>query len=317
MAAIYGSVEELIGRTPLLELHSVARACGAQARLVAKLEGQNPAGSVKDRVARSMIADAEERGLLTPDCVVIEPTSGYTGIGLAAVCASRGIRLIIVMPSTMSAERRALIGAYGAQLVLTDGKLGMAGAIARAEELQREIPHSFIAGQFYNPANPRAHLESTGPEIFADTDGAVDIFLAGVGSGGTISGTGAYLKQQKPSVRVVAVEPASSAVLSGEPAGSHKIQGIGAGFVPENYNPAVVDEVVAVTDEDAFAAARLLGEKQGILCGISSGAVLSAGMELAKKRENRDKTIVMLFADTGERYLSAGLFPAQETGEPL
>lgn len=308
MGRIYTSVDQLIGRTPLLELTGTQRAEGLEARILAKLEYLNPAGSVKDRVAKAMIDDAEARGLLKPGSVIIEPTSGNTGIGLAAVAAARGYRIIIVMPETMSVERRQLMGAYGAELVLTEGTGGMAGAIARAEELAGEIPGSFIPGQFVNPANPAAHRASTGPEIWEDTDGAVDIFVAGVGTGGTITGVGSYLKGKNPAVRVVAVEPASSPVLSGGAAGSHGLQGIGAGFVPEVLDTAVFDEVVAVEDGDAFAAGRLLGRREGILVGISSGAAVWAAIGLARRPENRGKTIVVLLPDTGDRYLSTPLF---------
>ncbi len=308
MARIFESSEMLIGGTPLLELKKIEKKYGLQARLVAKIESFNPAGSAKDRVARKMIDDAEERGLLTSDSVIIEPTSGNTGIGLAAVCASRGYRAMIVMPDTMSRERIMTMRAYGAEVVLTDGKLGMAGAIAKAEELAREIQHSFIPGQFTNPANAAAHFETTGPEIYADTDGEVDVFICGVGTGGTITGVGRYLKSKKADVRVVAVEPASSAVLSGGEAGAHGLQGIGAGFIPEVLDVSVYDEVIAVTEEEAYAMSRELGRLEGILVGISSGAALHAAIEVAGRAENAGKTIVVLLPDTGERYLSSGLF---------
>ena len=308
MGSIYTSVEQLIGRTPLLELANLQREEGLEARILAKLECFNPAGSVKDRVARAMVDDAERRGLLRPGSVIIEPTSGNTGIGLAAVAAARGYRVIIVMPETMSPERRQLMRAYGAELVLTDGARGMQGAIDRAGELAGEIPGSFIPGQFVNPANPAAHRATTGPEIWADTDGQVDIFVAGVGTGGTITGVGQYLKEQNPAEKVAAVEPKDSPVLSEGRSGSHKIQGIGAGFVPEVLDTAVYDEVIPVSNEDAFAAGRLVGRKEGILVGISSGAALHAAIQLAKRPENADKTIVALFPDTGDRYLSTPLF---------
>lgn len=308
MAQIYRSLDELIGRTPLLELCNVERELGLLAKVVAKLEYLNPAGSVKDRVALAMFEDARERGILKEDSVIIEPTSGNTGIGLAAVAAARGYRMIVVMPETMSLERRQLMKAYGAELVLTEGKKGMKGAIEKAEELSKEIPNSFVAGQFVNPANPRAHYQSTGPEIYQDTDGNVDIFVAGVGTGGTITGVGEYLKEQKPDVKIVAVEPASSAVLSTGVAGAHKIQGIGAGFVPKVLNQKIYDEVIVVKDEQAFEAGRMLGRKEGVLVGISSGAALHAAIELAKREENRGKTIVVLLPDTGDRYLSTELF---------
>lgn len=308
MSRIFKSADELIGHTPLMELTRIERAFDLKAKLVAKLEYFNPAGSVKDRAAKAMLDDAEARGLLREGSVIIEPTSGNTGIGLASVAAARGYRLIIVMPETMSIERRKIIKAYGAELVLTDGSKGMTGAIEKADELAHEIPDSFIPGQFVNKANPRAHFEHTGPEIFEDTDGAVDIFVAGVGTGGTATGVGRYLKSRKPGVKIVAVEPASSAVLSAGAAGPHKIQGIGAGFVPDVYDAKVCDEVIAVADEDAFAAGRLMGKKEGILVGISSGAALWAAIELAKRPENADKTIVVLLPDTGDRYLSTPLF---------
>ena len=305
---IYTSADQLIGRTPLLELTRIERAEGLEARVLAKLEYFNPAGSAKDRIAKAMIDDAEEKGLLKPGSVIIEPTSGNTGIGLASVAAARGYRIIIVMPETMSMERRQLMRAYGAELVLTEGAKGMKGAIAKADELAKEIPGSFIPGQFVNPANPAAHRASTGPEIWADTDGKVDIFVAGVGTGGTITGVGEYLKSQNPSVKVVAVEPASSPVLSGGAAGAHKIQGIGAGFVPDVLNTAIYDEIITVENEDAFAAGRQVGRAEGVLVGISSGAVVWAAVQLAKRRSNRGKTIVALLPDTGDRYLSTPLF---------
>ena len=308
MGKIYTSIEQLIGRTPLLELTHLEQELGLGARVLAKLEYFNPAGSVKDRAAKAMLDEAEREGRLKPDSVIIEPTSGNTGIGLAAVAVARGYRIIIVMPETMSVERRKLMKAYGAELVLTEGSLGMKGAIAKAQELAKEIPGSFIPGQFVNPANAKAHRETTGPEIYEDTDGAVDIFVAGVGTGGTITGVGEYLKSQKASVQIVAVEPAASPVLSEGRGGVHKIQGIGAGFVPEVLNTEVYDEVVAVTNENAFEAARLLGRKEGILVGISSGAALWAAAELAKRPENAGKTIVALLPDTGARYLSTELF---------
>ena len=308
MSNIYTSVDQLIGRTPLLELTRIEEAYHLKARILAKLEYLNPAGSVKDRVAKMMIEEAERTGRLGPGSVIIEPTSGNTGIGLAAVAAARGYRIIIVMPETMSVERRQLMKAYGAELVLTEGSGGMKGAIAKAEELAAEIPSSFIPGQFVNPANPKAHRTGTGPEIYEDTDGEVDIFVAGAGTGGTITGVGEYLKSKKPSVRIVAVEPASSAVLSGGEAGPHKIQGIGAGFVPEVLNTAVYDEIMPVSDEDAFAAGRLVGRREGVLVGISSGAAVFAAVEQAKRPENEGKTIVVLLPDTGDRYLSTPLF---------
>lgn len=308
MSKIYTSVDQLIGKTPLLELTHMEEELGLKAKVLAKLEYLNPAGSVKDRVAKAMIDDAEARGILTPDSVIIEPTSGNTGIGLAAVAVARGYRIIIVMPETMSMERRQLMKAYGAELVLTDGTKGMTGAIEKVEELAKEIPNSFVAGQFVNPANPKAHIETTGPEIYEDTDGNVDIFVAGVGTGGTITGVGEYLKSKNPKVKIVAVEPASSAVLSGGEAGSHKLQGIGAGFVPEVLNTEVYDEVIRVTNEDAFATGKLLGKKEGILVGISSGAAAWAAMELAKRPENEGKNIVVLLPDTGDRYLSTEMF---------
>ncbi len=308
MASVYTSVEQLIGNTPLLELTHIEQSQGLHARLLAKLEYLNPAGSVKDRVARAMIDDAEAAGKLQPDSVIIEPTSGNTGIGLAAVAAARGYRVILVMPDTMSVERRQLAAAYGAEVVLTEGTKGMAGAIAKAEELAATLPHSFVAGQFTNPSNPSAHRATTGPEIWQDTDGAVDIFVAGVGTGGTITGTGEYLKSQDPAIRIVAVEPTGSPVLSGGDAGPHGLQGIGAGFVPEVLNTAVYDEVVTVSNEEAYAAARLIGRREGVLVGISSGAALHAAIELAKRTENHGKTVVVLLPDTGDRYLSTPLF---------
>ena len=308
MAKIYTSADQLIGKTPLLELRHIEQAQGLRARILAKLEYFNPAGSVKDRVALRMIDEAERSGALRPDSVIIEPTSGNTGIGLASVAAARGYRIIIVMPDTMSVERRQLMKAYGAELVLSDGKAGMAGAIARADELAAQIPNSFIPGQFVNPANPRAHYETTGPEIWADTDGAVDVFVAGVGTGGTITGVGRYLKEQNPAVRIVAVEPASSPVLSAGKAGAHKIQGIGAGFMPEVLDTAIYDEIIPVSNEDAFTAGRLVGRSEGVLVGISSGAAVHAAVELAKRPENAGKTIVVLLPDTGDRYLSTPLF---------
>ena len=308
MSRIYTSVEQLIGKTPLVELTHLEREEGLEARVLAKLECFNPAGSVKDRVAKAMLDDAEARGLLKPGSVIIEPTSGNTGIGLASVAAARGYRVIIVMPDTMSVERRQLMGAYGAQLVLTDGAEGMQGAIDRAEELAKEIPSNFIPGQFVNPANPAAHRASTGPEIWADTDGKVDIFVAGVGTGGTITGVGEYLKEQNPAVKVVAVEPAASPVLSGGTAGPHGLQGIGAGFVPQVLNTDVYDEIIPVKNEDAFAAGKKVGRLEGILMGISSGAAVWAAVELAKRPENRGKTIVALLPDTGDRYLSTPMF---------
>lgn len=308
MANIYTSAAQLIGKTPLLELTYIEKALNLKARVLAKLEYFNPAGSVKDRIALAMIEDAEAKGILKPDSVIIEPTSGNTGIGLAAVAAARGYRIIIVMPETMSMERRQLMKAYGAELVLTEGAKGMKGAIAKAQELSLEIPNSFIPSQFTNPANPRAHYETTGPEIYADTDGDVDIFVAGVGTGGTITGVGTYLKDRKPEVRVVAVEPASSAVLSTGIAGPHKIQGIGAGFVPEVLNTAVYDEIITVTNEDAFATGKLIGSKEGVLVGISAGAAVWAAIQLAGRPENAEKTIVVLLPDTGDRYLSTSLF---------
>ena len=308
MSKVYTSADQLIGKTPLLELTHLEKSLGLEAKLVAKLEYFNPAGSVKDRIAKAIIEDAEASGRLKEGSVIIEPTSGNTGIGLASVAAAKGYRLIITMPETMSVERRQLIKAYGAELVLTEGAKGMKGAIAKAEELQKEIPNSIIAGQFINPANPKAHKETTGPEIWEDTDGEVDIFVAGVGTGGTVTGVGEYLRSQKASVKVVAVEPADSPVLSKGTAGSHKIQGIGAGFVPEVLNTSVYDEVIPVTNDDAFATGKLLGKNEGVLVGISSGAALWAAIELAKRPENKGKTIVALLPDTGDRYLSTPLF---------
>ena len=308
MSRIFTSADQLIGHTPLMELTNIEKKHGLKAKLLAKLEYFNPAGSVKDRIAKAMIDDAEAKGLLKPGSVIIEPTSGNTGIGLASVAAARGYRIIIVMPETMSIERRQIMKAYGAELVLTEGAKGMKGAIAKAEELSKEIPNSFIPGQFVNPANPKAHFETTGPEIFVDTDGKVDIFVAGVGTGGTVTGVGQYLKSRNPSVKVVAVEPKSSAVLSTGVAGPHKIQGIGAGFVPEVLDTKVYDEIIPVTNEDAFAAGKEIGRSEGVLVGISSGAALWAGIDLAKRPENAGKTIVVLLPDTGDRYLSTPLF---------
>lgn len=308
MGKIYSSAEELIGKTPLLELNNLEKQEDLGAKILAKLEYLNPAGSVKDRVAKKMLDEAKKSGILKEDSVIIEPTSGNTGIGLAAVCAARGYKLIIVMPDTMSIERRQLMSAYGAELVLSDGKKGMSGAIEKAEELKKEIPNSFIAGQFVNPANPAAHRETTGPEIWEDTDGKVDIFVAGVGTGGTITGVGEYLKEKNPNIKVVAVEPKDSPVLSEGKSGSHKIQGIGAGFVPEILNTEIYDEIITVSTEESFSAGRLIGKKEGILVGISSGATLFAAMLLAKRPENKGKTIVALLPDTGDRYLSTDLF---------
>ena len=308
MSRIYTTADQLIGKTPLLELTHIEKELGIKARVLAKLEYLNPAGSVKDRIAKAMIDEAESSGKLKPGSVIIEPTSGNTGIGLAAVAAARGYRIIIVMPETMSVERRQLMKAYGAELVLTEGAKGMKGAIAKAEELAAEIPDSFVPGQFVNPANPKAHRETTGPEIYDDTDGEVDIFVAGVGTGGTITGVGEYLKAKKPQVKVVAVEPATSAVLSTGVAGAHKIQGIGAGFVPQVLNTKVYDEIIPVANEDAFETGRLIGHREGVLVGISSGAAAFAAIELAKRPENAGKTIVVLLPDTGDRYLSTPLF---------
>ncbi len=308
MGKIYKSVEELIGRTPLLELTKLERLHGLEARLLAKLEGFNPAGSAKDRVAKAMLDDAEAKGLLGEGAVVIEPTSGNTGVGLAAVAAARGYRVMIVMPDSMSVERRLLMTAYGAELVLTDGRKGMAGAIAEAERLARETPGGFLAGQFVNPANPAAHRAATGPEIWEDTGGAVDILVAGVGTGGTLSGAGAYLKEKNPALRAVAVEPAGSAVLGGGKAGPHGLMGIGAGFVPETLDTSIYDEVAAVTEAEAYAAGRELARREGVLAGISSGAALHAAVTVAKRPENRGKTVVVILPDTGERYLSTPMF---------
>ena len=308
MSNIYTSADQLIGKTPLLELTHIEKQYGLKAKILAKLEYFNPAGSVKDRIAKAMIDDAERKGLLKPGSVIIEPTSGNTGIGLASVAAARGYRIIIVMPETMSVERRRLMKAYGAELVLTEGAGGMKGAIAKAEELAKEIPGSFIPGQFVNPANPTAHRETTGPEIWEDTDGKVDIFVAGVGTGGTVTGVGEYLKSRNPGVKVVAVEPADSPVLSKGTAGPHKIQGIGAGFVPQVLNTGVYDEVIPVANNDAFATGKLIGKKEGVLVGISSGAAVWAAIQLAKRPENKGKTIVALLPDTGDRYLSTPLF---------
>ncbi len=308
MSRIYSSADAMIGGTPLLELTRLEKAHGLHARLIAKLESANPAGSVKDRIARAMLDEAEASGRLKPGSVIIEPTSGNTGIGLASVAAARGYRILIVMPDTMSVERRRLMQAYGAELVLTEGAKGMKGAIAKAKELAAEIPDSFIPGQFTNPANPDAHYKTTGPEIWADTDGEIDLFVAGVGTGGTVTGVGRYLKEQKPSVRVIAVEPASSPVLSGGAPGAHKIQGIGAGFVPDVLDTAVYDEILPVENEDAFAAAREVGRREGVLVGISSGAALFAAITIAKRPENAGKTVVVLFPDGGDRYLSTALY---------
>ena len=308
MAKIYTSADQLIGRTPLLELTHIEAQDGLEARILAKLEYFNPAGSVKDRIAKAMIDDAEASGKLKPGSVIIEPTSGNTGIGLASVAAARGYRIIIVMPETMSVERRQLMKAYGAELVLTEGSKGMKGAIAKADELAKEIPGSFIPGQFVNPANPAIHKATTGPEIWQDTDGKVDIFVAGVGTGGTVTGVGEYLKSQNPNVKVVAVEPAGSPVLSKGTPGAHKIQGIGAGFVPDVLNTSVYDEIIAVENDDAFATGKLIGKKEGVLVGISSGAAVWAAIQLAKRPENKGKTIVALLPDTGDRYLSTPLF---------
>lgn len=308
MANIYTSADQLIGRTPLLQLSHIEKELNLNAKIIAKLEYFNPAGSVKDRIAKAMLDDAEKRGVLKPDSVIIEPTSGNTGIGLASVAAARGYRIIIVMPETMSVERRQLVKAYGAELVLTEGAKGMKGAIAKAQELAEEIPNAFITSQFTNPANPQAHRETTGPEIYEDTDGEVDIFVAGVGTGGTVTGVGEYLKAKNPDVKIVAVEPAASPVLSTGVAGAHKIQGIGAGFVPDTLNTQVYDEIITVENEDAFATGKLIGRKEGILVGISSGAATWAAIQLAKRPENAGKNIVVLLPDTGDRYLSTPLF---------
>ena len=308
MSKIYTSADQLIGHTPLLELTHIEAAEGLEARLLAKLEYFNPAGSVKDRIAKAMLDDAEAQGKLNKDTTIIEPTSGNTGIGLASVAAARGYRIIIVMPETMSVERRQLMKAYGAELVLTEGAKGMKGAIARADELAKEIPNSFVAGQFVNPANPKAHYQTTGPEIWQDTDGQLDYFVAGVGTGGTVTGVGTYLKEQNPAVKVVAVEPASSPVLSQGKAGAHKIQGIGAGFVPDVLNTKIYDEIIPVENDDAFATGKKVGQSEGVLVGISSGAAVWAGIQLAKRPENKGKTIVVLLPDTGDRYLSTPLF---------
>ena len=308
MSKIYTSADQLIGKTPLLELTHIEKKYGLKAKVLAKLEYFNPAGSVKDRIARKMLDDAEAAGKLTPNSVIIEPTSGNTGIGLASVAAARGYRIIIVMPETMSVERRQLMKAYGAELVLTEGAKGMKGAIAKADELAKEIPNSFVPGQFVNPSNPKAHYETTGPEIFEDTDGEVDIFVAGVGTGGTITGVGEYLKDKKPGVKIVAVEPETSAVLSTGVAGAHKIQGIGAGFVPDVLDTKVYDEIIPVSNEAAFEVGKLIGKSEGVLVGISSGAAAYAAIELAKRPENEGKTIVVLLPDTGDRYLSTPLF---------
>ena len=308
MSKIYTAADQLIGKTPLLELTHIEKQYGLKARVLGKLEYLNPTGSVKDRIAKAMLDDAEEKGLLREGSVIIEPTSGNTGIGLASVAAARGYRIIIVMPETMSVERRQLMKAYGAELVLTEGAKGMKGAVAKADELAKEIPNSFVPGQFINPANPKAHYMTTGPEIYADTDGAVDIFVAGVGTGGTLTGTGRYLKEQKPGVQIVAVEPETSPVLSKGTAGAHKIQGIGAGFVPEVLDTGIYDEVIAVSNEDAFTYGRLVGKSEGVLVGISAGAAVAAAIALAKRPENEGKTIVALLPDTGDRYLSTPLF---------
>ncbi len=308
MGTVYKAIDELMGKTPLLELTNTEKALGLGARIIAKLEFLNPAGSVKDRVAKKMIEDAEEKGVLQKNTVIIEPTSGNTGIGLAAVAAARGYRILIVMPETMSKERRQLLSAYGAELVLTDGEKGMRGAIEETERLAREMPDSIIMGQFVNPANPAAHEESTGPEIWADTDGEVDIFVAGVGTGGTLTGVGHYLKKQNPDIQIVAVEPKSAAFLSTGEGGAHKIQGIGAGFVPEVLDRGIIDEIITVSDSDAFSGSRWLGKKEGFLVGISAGAAVHAAIELARRPQNAGKNIVVLLPDTGDRYLSDGLF---------
>ena len=308
MSKVFKSADQLIGGTPLLELTHIEKEFGLKAKILAKLEYFNPAGSVKDRVAKAMIDDAEQKGLLKKGSVIIEPTSGNTGIGLASVAAARGYRIIIVMPETMSVERRQIMKAYGAELVLTEGAKGMKGAIVKADELAKEIPDSFVPGQFVNPANPKAHFEHTGPEIYADTDGKVDFFVAGVGTGGTITGVGGYLKSKNPDVKVIAVEPATSAVLSTGVAGAHKIQGIGAGFVPDVLDTKIYDEIIPVSNEDAFSTGKLIGKKEGVLVGISSGAALHAAIEVAKRPENEGKNIVVLFPDTGDRYLSTPLF---------
>ena len=308
MAKIYNSAAELVGKTPLVEFKNIEKELGIKAKIFAKLEYFNPAGSVKDRIAKAMIEDAEKTGKLKKGSVIIEPTSGNTGIGLASIAAAKGYRIIIVMPETMSVERRQLMKAYGAELVLTDGALGMKGAIAKAEELEKEIPNAIVAGQFVNPANPKAHFDTTGPEIYEDTDGKVDIFVAGVGTGGTITGTGKYLKSKNPKIKVVAVEPATSAVLSTGVAGAHKIQGIGAGFVPAVLDTKVYDEIIPVSNEDAFKYGKLVGKKEGVLVGISSGAALAAAVNLASREENAGKNIVVLLPDTGDRYLSTPLF---------
>lgn len=308
MANIYTSADQLVGKTPLLELTHIEKELDLQAKIFAKLEYFNPAGSVKDRIAKAMIEEAEKSGRLKPDSVIIEPTSGNTGIGLASIATAKGYRIIIVMPETMSVERRKLIKAYGAELVLTEGAKGMKGAIEKAEELAKEIPDSFIPGQFVNPENPKMHFETTGPEIYEDTDGKVDIVVAGVGTGGTITGVGKYLKSKNPNTKVAAVEPSASPVLSGGTPGAHKIQGIGAGFVPEILDADIYDEIIPVTNEDAFEKGRLIGKKEGILVGISSGAALHAAVELAKREENKDKNIVVIFPDSGDRYLSTPLF---------
>ena len=312
MSKVFKSADQLIGGTPLLELTHIEKEFGLKAKILAKLEYFNPAGSVKDRVAKAMIDDAEQKGLLKKGSVIIEPTSGNTGIGLASVAAARGYRIIIVMPETMSVERRQIMKAYGAELVLTEGAKGMKGAIAKADELAKEIPDSFVPGQFVNPANPKAHFEHTGPEIYADTDGKVDFFVAGVGTGGTITGVGGYLKSKNPDVKVIAVEPATSAVLSTGVAGAHKIQGIGAGFVPDVLDTKIYDEIIPVSNEDAFSTGKLIGKKEGVLVGISSGAALAAAVELARREENAGKQIVVLMPDTGDRYLSTKLFAAGE-----